>query len=67
VHLVEQILKDFKSGKRESTEFWIHLEENYVYIRYFPVLSKSGEYMGCVEVTQEISDIQKIEGEKRLL
>ncbi|RKZ22948.1 hypothetical protein DRQ18_01555 [bacterium] len=38
-----------------------------IYIRYFPVRNKNGEYVGCLEVTQDITDIKKLEGEKRLL
>jgi PAS domain S-box-containing protein len=67
IHVVNQILKDFKSGKKDAAEFWINLENKLVYIRYFPVRSKNGEYLGCLEVTQDITDIKKIKGEKRLL
>lgn len=67
IHLVNQIVEDFKSGKKDVAEFWINLKGRLVYIRYFPVRNKRGEYLGCMEVTQDITDIQKIEGEKRLL
>jgi hypothetical protein len=70
VHKVEEILNDFKSGKRDVAEFWINLEEGgrKIYIRYFPVFDKEGKsYLGCLEVTQDITKIQKLEGEKRLL
>ncbi|MBL7060455.1 MAG: DUF438 domain-containing protein [Actinobacteria bacterium] len=64
---VEQILKDFKDKKREVAEFWINLEGKLIYIRYFPVYTDGGKYLGCLEVSQDITDIQKIKGEKRLL
>ena len=64
---VNRILYEFKSGKRDSAEFWIDLDGKKIYIRYFAVRSRKGEYRGCVEVTQDITDIQKISGEKRLL
>jgi PAS domain S-box-containing protein len=67
LHLVNQILEDFRSGKREVAEFWINLKGRLIYIRYFPVRGKEGEYLGCLEVTQDITGIKKIEGEKRLL
>jgi PAS domain S-box-containing protein len=67
VHAVERILEDFKTGKREKAEFWINLQGTMILIRYFPVRSKTGEYLGCLEVSQDITDIQKLEGEKRLL
>ena len=67
IHLVNQILSDFKSGRRDSAEFWINLGERKVYIRYFAVRDKAGKYLGTLEATQDITEIKKIEGEKRLL
>ncbi len=67
VDKVNQILFDFKSGKRDSAEFWIDLRGRKVYIRYFAVRDKTGRYLGTLEVTQDITEIKKIEGEKRLL
>jgi len=64
---VEQILKDFKDKKRKVAEFWINLGENLIYIRYFPVYTDKGKYLGCLEVSQDITNIKKIKGEKRLL
>ena len=64
---VQQILDDFKAKKRKMAEFWINLNSRLIYIRYFPVYDSIGEYTGCLEVTQDITDIKKIEGEKRLL
>ncbi|MFW9807121.1 MAG: DUF438 domain-containing protein [Candidatus Thorarchaeota archaeon] len=67
VHVVEKILNDFRDGKRDVAEFWINLGEKKIHIRYFAVRSESGEYLGCLEVSQDISDILEIKGEKRLL
>ena len=67
VDKVNQLLSDFKSGRRDSAEFWINLGERKVYIRYFAVRDKTGRYLGTLEATQDITDIKKIEGEKRLL
>ena len=64
---VNQILEDFKAGKRDVAEFWIKLGERQIYIRYFAVRDQEGDYLGCLEVTQDITEIKKIEGEKRLL
>jgi len=64
---VNQLLSDFKSGRRDSAEFWINLGERKVYIRYFAVRDKAGRYLGTLEATQDITKIKKIEGEKRLL
>jgi hypothetical protein len=67
LHKVNQILDDFKNNKRSSAEFWIDLKNRKIYIRYFAVRDKNGKYLGCLEVSQDITDIQKIKGEKRLL
>ncbi len=66
VHLVNEILADFKAGKREVAEFWIDAGDKKVHIRYWPVRGDDGEYLGCLETVQDIADIQKIKGEKRL-
>jgi DUF438 domain-containing protein len=67
VHVVEQILTSFKEGKREVVDFWIHYQGKYILIRYFAVRDRNGKYLGTLEVSQEISGIRKLEGEKRLL
>ncbi len=67
VTVVEKILEDFKSGKKDSEDFWLRLGDVYAYIRYFAVRDTNGEYLGTVEITQNIAPIQQIEGEKRLL
>jgi len=67
VHVVEQILNSFKEGKRNAVDFWIHYQGKYVYIRYLAIRDRQGGYLGTLEVSQEISGIKKIEGEKRLL
>jgi len=67
IHVVNQILEDFRYGRRESAEFWIEMGEKTVYIRYFAVRDDAGTYLGCLEVTQDIAPIKKLEGEKTLL
>ena len=64
---VQEILDDFKAKKRKVAEFWINLNNRLIYIRYFPVYDSDNNYTGCLEVSQDITDIKKIEGEKRLL
>ncbi len=66
-YMVEKILKAFKEGKRDVAEFWINADGRTVHIRYFPVRDDNGEYLGTVEVIQDITEIKKLEGEKRLL
>ena len=67
LHKVEQVVSELKSGRRNVAEFWIDLKGRKIYIRYFAVRDKTGKYIGTLEVTQDITDLQKIEGEKRLL
>lgn len=67
LHRVNQIIEDFKHNRRNSAEFWIDLDNRKIYIRYFAVRSRNGKYLGCLEVTEDITEIQKITGEKRLL
>jgi PAS domain S-box-containing protein len=67
VHIVSRIVNSFKTGKKDSAEFWITMGGRLVHIRYFAVRDKNQEYLGTVEVTQDLTDIKKIEGEKRLL
>jgi len=70
---VEKILSEMKEGQRDKATFWIdlplgeHGEKHKVLIQYFAVRDKNGNYLGCLEASQDITDIQKIEGEKRLL
>lgn len=67
LHKVEQVISELKAGRRNVAEFWIDLKGRKIYIRYFAVRDKTGKYIGTLEVTQDITDLQKITGEKRLL
>ncbi|MEM0007620.1 MAG: DUF438 domain-containing protein [Candidatus Bathyarchaeia archaeon] len=67
VHVVNRILEAFKKGERDVAEFWIQMGDRLIHIRYFAVRDKDGKYLGTMEVSQDITDIKKIEGEKRLL
>jgi len=67
LHLVHQILADFKAGKRDVAEFWIDMGGRKVHIRYWPVRSAEGRYLGTLETVQDVNAIQKLTGEQRLL
>ncbi len=67
VHIVQKILDDFKAKKRKSADFWITHNGKFLYIRYFPVYDENGEYLGTLEVTQDVTHIRELQGEKRLL
>jgi len=64
---VNGILEAFRNGSKDVAEFWINLKDRVVHIRYFAVRDNDGRYLGTLEVTQDITDIKKIEGERRLL
>lgn len=66
VHVVQKIVADFKSGKRDVAEFWIEMQGKFVYIQYFPLRNAQGEYLGTIEVTQDVQRIRALEGEKRI-
>ena len=67
VHIVEGIVEDLKSGKKDHEDFWIKMGNKYVHIRYFAVRNDKGEFLGTIEFTQDIKPIQEITGEKRLV
>lgn len=67
MHRVQQILDDFRSGVRDTADFWIQMMGKFIHIRYFALRDEVGSYRGTIEVTQDISDIRSLEGEQRLL
>ncbi len=67
VHIVEQIVEDLRHGRKEHEDFWIKMRDKYVLIRYFAVRNEQGEFLGVLEVSQNIKPIQEITGEKRLV
>lgn len=66
-HMVQRILDDFRSGKKDVADFWIQMKGRFIHIRYFAVRDSQGNYKGTLEVTQDVTDIRKLEGEQRLL
>ncbi len=67
VHVVDQIVEAFRSGEKDEANFWIQMGPKFVLIRYFAVRDKQGLFMGTLEVSQEISELRSLEGERRLL
>ena len=67
VDVVGRIVGGFKDKTLDKAEFWIDFKNDKILIRYFPVYNDLGDYMGVVEVTQAIGEIQKLTGQKRLL
>ena len=67
VEVVQKIITSFKEGKKDHYEFWLNVKERFLYIQFFAVRDKEGRYLGTLEVAQDITEIRKLEGEKRLL
>ncbi|MCK5688580.1 DUF438 domain-containing protein [Myxococcota bacterium] len=67
VHMVDQILEDFRAGKREVAEFWIDFGPKMVHIRYWPIFDKDGKYEGTLEGVQDVTGIRALEGQRRIL
>ncbi|SPY34369.1 Uncharacterized conserved protein [Porphyromonas cangingivalis] len=68
VHIVEQILEDFKAGRESKAAFWLsNFMGRFIHIEYTAVRNPEGEYLGVVEVTQDISHLRALEGDQRLL
>ena len=69
---VEAIISEMKAGKRDKAQFWIDLNiegkgRRKVMIEYYALRDQSGKYLGCLEATQDVTEIKALEGEKRLL
>jgi hypothetical protein len=67
VGTVQKILDDFRSGARDVAEFWINLRGRFIHIRYFAVRGEAREYLGTLELTQDLTPLRALEGERRLL
>ncbi len=65
--VVNRIVQSFKEKKKTVAEFWIQMDGKFIHIRYFPLYDEKGAYRGVIEVSQEVSGIKKLEGERRLL
>ncbi len=66
-HIVDKIIEDFKSDKHDRAPFWINLKDQFVHIEYFALRNEKGEYLGTLEVSQDLTGYRKLEGEQRIL
>lgn len=67
VHIVEKILGDFKAGSESKASFWIQMQGKFILIEYYALRDENGGYMGTLEVSQDVTEIRKLEGEQRIL
>jgi hypothetical protein len=66
LHVVEKLVEDFKAGVKDEESFWLQRGSQFVLIRYYAVRSEGGNYLGVMEVTEEISALRSLEGNKLL-
>ena len=67
VHIVEEIVETFRKGERDTAIFWIELKGRFILIQYFALRNEEGAYKGVMEVSQDVTEIRKLEGQRRLL
>lgn len=67
VHIVNEIVDAFRQGVKDYADFWIQFRERFVLIRYFALRDAQGAYKGTIEVTQDVTTIRNLKGERRLL
>jgi len=67
VHTVEQILEQFRNGNKDRAAFWIEMKGRFISIEYFAMRDADGQYLGCIEVSQDLTDKRALQGEQRLL
>lgn len=67
VSTVEKILDDFRSGRQDKAAFWINMRGKFIYISYYAVRNETGEYLGTLEVTQDLTELRQLDGERRIL
>ena len=67
VHIVEKILEDFKSGKEKYAAFWIQMKGKFIHIAYHALRDDNGDYLGTLEVSQDLTNYRALEGEQRIL
>ena len=67
VHIVNELLEAFRDGSKDSEPFWIEMKGRFILIQYFALRDEKGFYKGCIEVSQDLTDIRSLTGEKRLM
>jgi len=67
VSIVEEIVENFKSGKKDNAKFWLTIKDKFIMISYYALRDEKGEYKGVLEVSQDVSEIRSLQGQKRLL
>ena len=67
VHIVEEIIKKFRSGEQDKAEFWINKPDLFIYIVYYAVRDENGKFRGVLEMMQDCTHIRSLQGSQTLL
>lgn len=66
-HIVDKIIEDFRTGRQSRAPFWIQMGGKFIHIEYFALRNEKGEYLGTLEVSQDVNRFRALEGEQRIL
>lgn len=67
VHVVEEIISEFRKGNKDVAKFWFETRGRFLVVNYYALRNEKGEYKGILEVSQDVTEIRKLEGERKLL
>ena len=65
--MVNRILEEFRAGTKDTADFWFEMGGRFIYVRYFALRSPDKTYRGCLEVSQDVTEIRALTDSKRLL
>ena len=67
VATVEKILQAFKNKEKSKARFWIEMGGRFILIEYFALYGADGAYRGTLEVSQDLTELRALQGQRRLL
>jgi PAS domain S-box-containing protein len=71
--LVDRILTEMKADTRDKARFWFDTTDaasgarKKILVEYLALRDPSGKYLGCAGTSQDITEIQGLNGENRLI
>jgi len=73
LELVERLVGEMKAGTRDKATFWIDMEvvkgehKHKMFIEFYALRDEKGNYLGCMEFTQDVQAIRELQGQRRLM
>lgn len=64
--VLEEILREFKSGARDKAEGWRQDGERFKYTCYLAVRDHDGIYRGILEINHDLTRLRGLEGKQQL-